>query len=85
MKVHSLWFMIYLLDGLKKAIAKIMLPCPSSTASIVSGDQQIDWKFSVNSNWDINLGDNLSETVADDGVVGMLSGISTGNAVGDIE
>ena len=59
---------------------------PSSTASIVSGDQQIDWKFSVNSNWDdqarVII---LSETVADDGVVGMLSGISilpaTGNAV----
>ena len=59
---------------------------PSSTASALNNGRQLEWKFSVNSNWDdqdrVII---LSETVADNGVVGMLSGISlipqTGNAV----
>ena len=58
---------------------------PSSMASPLNGGQQIEWKFTVNPNWDdearVII---LSETVADNGVIGMLSGISiatTGNAV----
>lgn len=59
---------------------------PSSVASVVADGQQIDWKFAVNPTWDdqsrVII---LSETVADNGVIGMLSGISidpaNGNAV----
>ncbi|MEC7255168.1 MAG: hypothetical protein VXV76_01005 [Candidatus Thermoplasmatota archaeon] len=59
---------------------------PSSSASPLNGGQQIEWKFTVNPNWDdqekVII---LSETIADNGVVGMLSGVSiaptTGNAV----
>ena len=61
---------------------------PSSSVSSIgsSGGKQIDWKFTVNSAWDdeekVVI---LSETVADNGVIGMLSGISLqpelGNAV----
>ena len=53
---------------------------------LLHGLQQVDWKFFVNSQWDdqteVII---LSETVADNGVVGMLSGMLvkplTGNAV----
>ena len=61
---------------------------PSSSVSSIgsSGAKQIDWKFTVSSSWDdeqkVII---LSETLADNGVIGMLSGISLqpdiGNAV----
>ena len=61
---------------------------PSSLATQTGsqGEIQVDWKFTVNSSWDdedrIVI---LSQTLADDGVTGMLSGISLapndGNAV----
>ena len=60
---------------------------PSSSASpLGSNIMQIDWKFTVNSAWDdeekVVI---LSETLADNGVIGMLSGIlldpDVGNAV----
>ena len=51
---------------------------PSSSVSQLStGGIQVDWKFVVNGGWDdeekLII---LSETLADNGVVGMLSGIS---------
>ena len=57
---------------------------PSSTVSSISVGQQIDWKFVVNSNWeDEDKVIILSQTVADNGVVGMLSGISIEPAIGN--
>ena len=58
----------------------------SSVTSLSTSGVQVDWKFTVNGAWDdqakVII---LSETVADNGVVGMLSGISLdpdfGNAV----
>ena len=59
---------------------------PSSSAINSNGGRELNWKFSVNSNWDDEIKVViLSETVADNGVIGMLSGISLmppiGNAV----
>ena len=59
---------------------------PSSTAANANGGREVNWKFIVNSNWDDqDKAIILSETVADNGVIGMLSGISlnppNGNAV----
>ena len=59
---------------------------PSSTAANANGGRELNWKFAVNPNWDDqDKAIILSETVADNGVIGMLSGISlnppNGNAV----
>ena len=59
---------------------------PSSTAANANGGRELNWKFTISSDWDdedkVII---LSETVADNGVIGMLSGISldplNGNAV----
>ncbi len=61
-------------------------PSSSSSPTGTEGEIQVDWRFEVNSSW----GEEervviLSQTVADDGVIGMLSGIllapAEGNAV----
>ena len=58
---------------------------PSSSASQLStGGIQVDWKFVVNGGWDDEeILIILSETLADNGVVGMLSGISLDPEVGN--
>ena len=65
---------------------KIMLPFTPPHLQLIQMVAKLNWKFSVNSNWDDEIKVViLSETVADNGVIGMLSGISLmppiGNAV----
>ena len=61
-------------------------PSSSVTQTGSQGEIQVDWKFTINSSWD-DEGSALilSQTVADDGVIGMLSGIlldpADGNAI----
>jgi len=59
---------------------------PSSSASNLaqSGGKEVTWKFTINSNWDdtdeVLL---LSETVADNNIIGMLSGLKLNPDVGN--
>ena len=57
---------------------------PSSTTTQTQGEIKVDWKFTINSSWDDR--DSvviLSQTLADDGVTGMLSGILLDSAEGN--
>ena len=50
-------------------------PSSSASPSGTNGGKQINWKFTVNSNWDDQSSVViLSETIADNGIIGMLSG-----------
>ena len=64
----------------------LLHPSSSATQTGSQGEIQVDWRFEINSSWeDEERVVILSQTVADDGVIGMLSGISLvpaeGNAV----
>ena len=59
---------------------------PQHLQQVYKMEVQVNWRFTVNSSWDDEANVIiLSQTVADDGVIGMLSGISLspteGNAV----
>ena len=59
-------------------------PSSSVTQSGPQGEIQVDWKFTVNSSWDDQaIVVILSQTLADDGVTGMLSGILLDSAEGN--